>query len=62
MAKYQIPFVDQTVDTSNPSDAAASFGKAVAGIVTLGAAALIGQRIINAGSEAAGSDSDVEVV
>jgi hypothetical protein len=61
--KVPIPIVGVEMDTSDDlSDNATKFGGVVAGLSLFGVAALAAQRLVNAGSDAAGSDEDLGVV
>ena len=63
MATIPIPIADVEMDTSDDlSENATKFGGVVAGLSLFGAAALLAQRVVNAGSGAAGSDDGVEVL
>lgn len=63
MAKIPIPIVDVTMDTSDGFSAnAQKFVGVVGGLSLFGGAALIAQRVVNEGSNAAGSDEDLGVL
>lgn len=63
MAKVPIPLADVQMDTNDGfAENAGKFVGVVGGLVGLGGAAILAQRVLNAGADAAGAGDQVEVL
>ncbi|SFH07495.1 hypothetical protein SAMN04488063_0098 [Halopelagius inordinatus] len=61
MVQFKIPFVDLTVDTTDPSGSAMNFGGAVAGIIALFGATGVATYVYNRAKSVAGVEGEQQI-
>jgi hypothetical protein len=57
MATYTVPFVDETIDTSDPSGSAMNFAEGVAAVATLVGMGAAANYLLNRFSEVSGASA-----